>query len=169
MPKSRLQICNDPISSFGPSVIHLLFIAGLAIGAALPAPAASAAALVRVHRVPDTWETSASDDSIYFDSGSSLLDHADSQTVQRHVSKLRAAPELYIVVIAHASDLGSSSLELAKGQERLDAVRKLLEESKISSSRIRTENHGSESRSFPPCADEECRRQKRRVDFLFQR
>lgn len=169
MPKSRLQICNDLIAPFGPSVTRLLFIAGLAIGAALPAPAASAAAHVRVHRVPDTWETSASDDSVYFDPGSSSLDDVDSQTVQRHVSKLRAAPELRIVVIAHANDLGSSSLELAKGQERLDAVRKLLEESKISPGRIRTENHGSESRSSPPCADEECRRGNRRVDFLFHR
>lgn len=169
MPKSHLQICKDLISLLGPCVTRLLFIAGLAISAALWAPAVSAAEHVRVHRVADTWETSASDDSIYFDPGSSSLDAAASQTVQRHVSKLRVAPELHIVVIAHVNDLGSSSLELAKGQERLDAVRKLLEESKISAGRIRMENHGSENRSSPPCADEECRRRNRRVDFLLHR
>lgn len=78
-------------------------------------------------------------------------------------------PDLQITVIAHTDDLGSASIELATGQERLNAVRKRLEESKIVPGRIRTENHGSESRSDEPCADEECRRKKRRVDFLFRR
>lgn len=123
----------------------------------------------RVKRVPDRWEIAASEDSIYFDLRSSLIDEAASQVIERHASKLRSAPDLQIMVIAHTDDLGSASIELATGQQRLDVVRKRLGELKIDTTRIRTENHGSESRSAQPCADDECRRQKRRVDFLFQR
>jgi len=132
-------------------------------------PIAVAEEYYRVKRVPDTWEISASADSIYFDIESSSIDEAAYRIIQRHVAKLRSAPDLKITVIAHTDDLGSASIELATGQERLDAVRKRLEESKIAPGRIRTENHGSESRSTQPCAEEECRRHKRRVDFLFQR
>jgi outer membrane protein OmpA-like peptidoglycan-associated protein len=132
-------------------------------------PAAAAERTYRVKRVPDTWEVSASEDSVYFDLGSSSIDEAASRIIQRHVDKLRTAPDLRITVIAHTDDLGSASMELATGQERLDAVRKRLEEQKITPGRIRTENHGSESRSDHPCADVECRSKKRRVDFLFYR
>ena len=141
----------------------------LAISTIVVVPAAVAEQHYRVQRIPDTWKSSASEDSIYFDLGSSSIDEAASQVLQRHVAKLRSAPEIKIVLIAHTDDLGSASIELAKGQERLDVVRKRLEEAKIGPERIRTENHGSESRSAPPCSDADCRRQKRRVDFLFQR
>ena len=139
----------------------------MSIGAVVPV--AIPAEQNRVRRVPDTWEATPSEDSIYFDLGSSSIDDAAALIVQRHIAKLRSAPDLQIRVIAHTDDLGGASIELATGQARLAAVRKRLEESKISPGRIRMENHGSESRSAQPCADEECRRTKRRVDFLFFR
>jgi len=169
MPKSRLRISRAGSNACGPAFSSLLFAAMLAMSAAMAGPAAAAEEHYRVRRVPDTWAFSASEDSIYFDLGSSLIDEAAAQIIQRHVAKLRSAPDLQIVVIAHTDNLGSASIELATGQERLDAVRKRLEESKIAPERIRMENHGSESRSDQPCAKEDCRRKKRRVDFLLQR
>lgn len=167
MPKSRLRISRSESNAFGSTSNRMSLIAILAMSAALVIPAAAAEQDYRVKRVPDTWEISASEDSIYFDLGSSSIDEAASRIIQRHVAKLRSTPDLQIAVIAHTDDLGSASIELATGQERLEAVRKQLEESKIAPGRIRMENHGSESRSMPLCANEECGRKNRRVDFLF--
>lgn len=169
MPKSHLRTSRGGSNAFGFATSYVVFTAILAMSILAFAPGAVAEDYSRVARVPDTWEISATEDSIYFDLGSSSIDEAASQIIQRHASKLRSVPDLQITVIAHTDDLGSASIELATGQERLDAVRKRLEESKIRPGRIRMENHGSESRSAQPCADEECRRKNRRVDFLFQR
>jgi outer membrane protein OmpA-like peptidoglycan-associated protein len=124
---------------------------------------------IRVQHVPDTWETPATVDGIFFDLGSSIIDDAASEVLQRHAAKLKATPELHVTLIAHTDNLGSSSLELAKGQDRLGLVKRRLEELKVPAGRIRTENHGSESRADGPCTDDECRRKNRRVDFLFHR
>lgn len=124
---------------------------------------------IRVPRVPDTWEVTATDDSIYFDQGSSLIGEDAAEVIRRHATKLRAMPGLKITLIAHTGDLGSSSLELARGQDRLEAVRNLLKDLKISLSRIRIENQGSESRNAQPCVEDECRSRNRRVDILFNR
>lgn len=169
MPKSLWRISRAGSDAFGSSTNFLFLFATLAMSAVMVVSAAAAEQHYRVKRVPDTWEILASEDSIYFELGSSSIDEAASRTIQRHAAKLRSGSDLQITVIAHTDDLGSASIELATGQERLDAVRKRLEESKIAPGRIRTENHGSESRSDHPCADHECRRNKRRVDFLFHR
>lgn len=145
----------------------------MAIGVVGPNPVAVEAAedrhKIRVARVPDTWESAATNDSIYFDIGSASIDDAAAEVILRHAIRLRVERGAYVTLIAHADDLGGSSLELAKGQARLEAVLKRLDELKVTSGRIRKENHGGESRTAPPCADEECRRKRRRVDFLFHR
>lgn len=169
MQRSHLRISRADTNAPGFTTRCGILIAILAMIVAGASSAAVAEERYSVKRVPDTWEISPSEDSIYYDLASSSIDEAASLIIQRHVAKLRSAPNLQITLIAHTDDLGSASIELATGQERLDAVRKRLEDSKISSGRIRTENHGSESRSIQPCADDECRRHKRRVDFLFQR
>lgn len=168
MPRSHLRISRADTNAFGFTIRCRALTSVLAMIAIGVPSAAIAEERYRVKRVPDTWEISPSKDSIYFDLGSSSIDDAASRIIQRHAARLRSAPDLRIKVIAHTDDLGSASIELAMGQERLDAVRKRLEASKISSGRIHTENHGGENRSTQLCTDEECRRQKRRVDFLFE-
>jgi outer membrane protein OmpA-like peptidoglycan-associated protein len=134
-------------------------------------PAVGAGALddtgqIRVLRMPDTWEVTAGDNSIYFDQGSSSIEADAAELLSRHAARLRAMPGLQITLIAHTTDLGSSSLELARGQERLEAVRKRLEELKVPPGRIRTENHGSERRNAQTCDDDICLSRNRRVDIL---
>ena len=126
-------------------------------------------AKIQVQRVPDTWAVAATDDSVYFDLGSSALDEKALEAIRRHAAKLKANRGLRVTLIAHTDDLGSSSLELAKGQERLDVIRKRLEDLKVSPGQIHTENHGSEIRAAPKCIDSHCRQSSRRVDFLFER
>jgi outer membrane protein OmpA-like peptidoglycan-associated protein len=134
-------------------------------------PAVGAGALddtgqIRVLRMPDTWEVTAGENSIYFDQGSSSIEVDAAELLSRHAARLRAMPGLRITLIAHTTDLGSSSLELARGQERLEAVRKRLEELKVPPGRIRTENHGSERRNAQTCDDDICLSRNRRVDIL---
>lgn len=169
MLESHFRISRADAHALGFTTSWRVLVAISALTLIGATPAAVAEERYRVKRVPDTWQISASEDSIYFDLGSSSIDETAFQVIQRHLAKLRSAPDLQITVIAHTDDLGSASMELAAGQQRLDAVRKRLKESKIAPGRIHTENHGSESRSDEPCADEECRRKKRRVDFLFRR
>ena len=145
----------------------------LAIVMALIAPvvfAASPAAQVAIpaQKNPDTWKTTATEDSVYFAPGSSRIDRQASRTIQRHAARLIEQPGLLVTLVAHTDDLGSASIELAKGQERLLAVKKMLEDLKVAGTRIRTENHGNESRGGSLCGDEECRRKNRRVDFVFR-
>lgn len=166
---NHLQIYSDVPPPLGPSLLRRTIICAVVVCTSLVVPAATGMERSRVQRVPDTWATSASDASVYFVLGSASIDDTAAQIIEHHATRLRATPQLRVTVIAHTDDLGSSSLELATGQERLEAVRKRLEEAKISSTRIRTENHGSENRSAEPCADEECRGKNRRVDFLFHR
>ncbi|NJD33348.1 MAG: hypothetical protein FIA96_00645 [Betaproteobacteria bacterium] len=123
----------------------------------------------RVLRMPDTWAVTATEDSIYFDQGSSAIGEDAAELIRRYAAKLRAMPGLQVTLIAHTGDLGSSSLELARGQDRLEAVRKRLEDLKVPLGRIRTENHGSERRNTRACTDDDCLNKSRRVDILLHR
>jgi len=145
---------------------RLTALAALALATLLAAPLARAEP-AKILRLPDTSEASA--DSIHFAAGSTEIDRPAELTIQRHAARLKASPDLYVTVIAHTDELGSASLELARGQHRLDAVRRLLEDARIQPSRIRTVNQGSESVAPEACADDECRRQRRRIDFIFHR
>lgn len=149
----------------------LVTMLGISMLAVYPAAADQLVnpARTRVERMPDTWKAVANADSIYFDQGSSLIGDDAAALIQRHAATLKAAPGLQITLIAHTGDLGSSSMELARGQNRLEAVRKRLEDLKVPPGRIRTENHGSERRSVSPCTEAECLNRNRRVDVLFHR
>lgn len=123
---------------------------------------------IPVRRVPDTWATAPTDDSVYFERGSLAIDGTALALIQRHAAKLDAVPALQVTLIAHTEDLGSSSIELAQGQELLDVVRRRLKELRIAPDRTHTENHGAENRSVERCTDDDCARKSRRVDFVFQ-
>ena len=153
---------------------RLCLVATLVSGTLMATPAVGAGALddtgqIRVLRMPDTWEVTAGENSIYFDQGSSSIEADAAELLSRHAARLRAMPGLRITLIAHTTDLGSSSLELARGQERLEAVRKRLEDLKVPPGRIRTENHGSERRNAQTCDDDNCLSRNRRVDILVHR
>lgn len=122
-----------------------------------------------ITRLPDASQAVASDDSVYFAAGTAHLDAEANLILQRHVDKLRSNPGLQLTIVAHTDELGSASLELARSQLRLDAVRRYLDDANISPGRVRALNSGSENGPPSPCNDDECHRSRRRVDFLFHR
>ena len=174
IPKCITLTFGTPRTVFWSVKRRLCLAITLAIGTLAVHPAAVADQIdnserIRVLRMPDTWQVTASDTSIYFDQGSSLIGEDAAELIRRCATKLRAMPGLQVTLIAHTGDLGSSSLELARGEDRLEAVRKRLEELKIPRGRIRTENHGSERRNTQPCTDDECLSRNRRVDILLHK
>lgn len=167
-------IPGTPGTAFCCFITRLCLVAALIAGTLMANPAAGADELDtrgqgRVLRMPDTWDVTATDNSIYFDQGSASIEADAAELLRRHAARLRAMPGLQITLIAHTTELGSSSLELARGQERLEAVRKRLEDLKVPPGRIRTENHGSERRNVEACDDENCLNRNRRVDILVHR
>jgi outer membrane protein OmpA-like peptidoglycan-associated protein len=140
---------------------------GLMLAATLLAGSGAAETVTGIRRLPDARDARPNEDSIYFAQGSALIDAVALRTIQRHITRLAASPGLYATIVAHSDDLGSVSMEVARGQARLDAVRQLIEEAKIQPTRLRAINLGGESDSVSACADEDCRRLRRRVDFLF--
>ena len=172
--KSSSLIRGIPGTASWCLIRRLCLVSMLGTGTLIVHPAAVATqpdnpARTGVQRVPDTWEVTATEDSIYFNQESSSIGEEATATIRRHAAKLRGMPGLQITLIAHTGDLGSSSLELARGEDRLEAVRKRLEGLKVPPGRIRTENQGSENRNAEPCVDDECRNRNRRVDILFHR
>lgn len=165
---------GTPGTAFRCYITRLCLVAALIAGNLMANPAAGAGELdtpgqCRVLRMPDTWDVTANENSIYFDQGSSSIEADAAEPLRRHAATLRTMPGIQITLIAHTTELGSSSLELARGQERLEAVRKRLEDMKMPPGRIRTENHGSERRNAQACDDENCLNRNRRVDILVHR
>lgn len=144
-------------------------IAALAALAALPCGGTEATSPSLIEKLPDGRATHAGPDSIYFPASSALLDEEARKVLQRHVSRLELNPALNVTLVAHTDELGSTALEIARGQDRLNVVQRILEEARISRWRIRTVNLGSEIAPAEDCNDDNCRRQRRRIDFLFHR
>ena len=140
-----------------------MFIAHPPTARSEPAPNA------KIERLPDGRDTQPGRDSVYFAAASAALDDEARQVIDRHVAKLAANPGLNLTLVAHTDELGSTALEIARGQDRLNVVQRVLEDARISPWRIRTLKLGSEVPPAEDCSDDDCRRLRRRVDFLFHR
>lgn len=131
--------------------------------------AAEDVAQARVERLPDGWQAKPSEGSIYFSAASAALDDEGLRVLRRHIAKLEAFPHLNITLVAHTDELGSTGLEIARGQDRLNSVQRVFEDARIPQRRIRMLNLGSENSPAVDCGDDACRRTRRRIDVLFHR
>lgn len=153
-------------------VLRFLFMVPVLAAATVEmahAAAAESGQHARIDRLPDGRDAMPGEDSVYFPAASAALDGDALRLIRRHVAKLEANPQLNLTLIAHTDELGSTALEIARGQDRLNVVLRALEEAHIPLRRIRSINLGSESSSVEDCNDDACRRLRRRIDFLFHR
>ena len=123
----------------------------------------------RIDYLPDVRQARPTEDSVYFAASSASLDDSAWSVIRRHIARLEANPGLYLTLVAHTDELGSTALEIARGQDRLNVVQRILDEARIARTRIRTINAGSETSPAANCDDDACRRLRRRIDFLFHR
>jgi outer membrane protein OmpA-like peptidoglycan-associated protein len=165
---SRQKVEQPARRFFLRSLLTVLAFANLTV-ATTHVAAAESGQRPRIERLPDGRDAVPSEDSIYFGVASATLDADALQVIRRHIARLEANPQLYLTLVAHTDELGSTALEIAWGQDRLNVVLKLLEAARISQRRIRSINLGSEIESSEDCSDDTCRRLRRRIDFLFHR
>ena len=107
-------------------------------------------------------------DSVYFNNDSVALDES---SIAR-LSTIFGAPGdngSVVTLRGYRDNLSSSAYELAIGQKRLDAVRATLLSTGFPATKIKTELLGEHGTDAPPCQDEDCQRQSRRVDIFVQR
>ena len=143
--------------------------AALAASALSSAVATESAPPRGIERLPDGRDTQPGEDSVYFAAASATLDDEAHRVIRRHIAKLEASPHLCLTIVAHTDELGSTGLEIARGQDRLNVVLRVLEDARIAARRIRSINLGSDSSPANDCSDDACRRSRRRIDFLFHR
>ncbi len=107
------------------------------------------------------------DQTIYFQYDSSTLSSIGRNAVNMHVARMKAKPELRLILEGHADERGTREYNLALAEERTLVIRKLVRSLGIAAIRIETISYGEE-RPVVFGNDEASWSQNRRVEFLYQ-
>ncbi|MDD2721821.1 MAG: peptidoglycan-associated lipoprotein Pal [Gallionella sp.] len=105
---------------------------------------------------------------VYFADDTSSVQEADLPLLQAHGRYLAAHPQQQVIIAGNCDERGSNEYNLALGQRRADAVKKLLLLGGARESQIQTVSYGEEK----PLAmghDESDWQQNRRADLKYQR
>lgn len=103
---------------------------------------------------------------VLFDRGSSVVDDRAMAVLRRHAERLTADPALVVTLVGRTDDLGSRSYNVAVAERRVAAVVAALRGLGVPRGQIRRASAGGEVQRVP-CASDECRVSRRRVDFFF--
>ncbi len=106
--------------------------------------------------------------SLFFSPGSSTISSAERVKLKRLAQPLLQDRTLTVSLVGHTADNGSRSLNLAIADARLNAVSASLRKMGVAVTQIRR-TVASELESPAKCGSQECRRQIRRVEFIYSR
>lgn len=101
---------------------------------------------------------------VYFDRGTSQLLDDSYIELGRVVEMMKENPTVKIELSGHTDNQGNSKLNIQLSQERVDVVKKYLEDHGVEANRIRGKGYGG-TRPVASNASEESRKLNRRVDF----
>lgn len=104
--------------------------------------------------------------SVFFSLGSSAVSRAERDKLHAVAQRLKADNGLFITLIGHANDNGSSSFNLAVADARVQSIGAILKKLGVKSHQIKKRNAGSESLPST-CRSVTCRQLMRRVELLF--
>lgn len=104
--------------------------------------------------------------SIFFSSGTALIDAAGEAKLQSHALRLKQNPKLIVTLTGYTDDLGSRAYNLAIAEQRVDAVSRMLRSLGVPTRQLRRQGHVAEKLA-QPCTTAECRQLMRRVDLVF--
>lgn len=104
--------------------------------------------------------------SVYFDFDKDEVKAEFRPLVEAHAKYLSAHADAKVVLQGNADDRGSREYNLALGQRRSVAVKKVMNVLNVSDKQIETVSYGEEK---PHCADktEACWAENRRVDIIY--
>jgi peptidoglycan-associated lipoprotein len=104
--------------------------------------------------------------SFYFDFDSYTVKSSDQSLINSHAQFLNSNKNLKIVIQGNTDDSGTTEYNLALGQKRSDAVRKLLSLLGVSESQIEAVSFGKEKpKATSP--DDSGRAENRRADIVY--
>lgn len=103
--------------------------------------------------------------SIYFDFDEFAIKPEYREIVQQQAEFIKSHGDIIVKLEGNADERGSSEYNLALGDKRANAVRKLLDMMGVPASQLRTVSKGEE---YPrlTCHEEKCWQENRRVDFI---
>lgn len=106
------------------------------------------------------------ENNIFFKDNELRLDPEDGQKLQRHAQRLKDNPKLRVTLVGYADDQGSRSIQLAKAEQRLDAVFQSLRRMGVPVRQLKRYPVGREKTS-PGCNMADCRDNMRRVELVY--
>jgi len=104
--------------------------------------------------------------SVYFDFDSYVVKSADQATLSAHANYLKANKNQKIIIQGNTDDLGTTEYNLALGQKRSEAVRKVLSLLGVSESQMEAVSFGKEKPKAMG-TDEASRAENRRADIVY--
>lgn len=105
---------------------------------------------------------------IYFDYDKSEIQDEFRPIVQAHAQFLAANPRAHVTLEGHTDERGSREYNIALGERRAEAVRRLMLFMGAADSQIQTVSYGEE-RPVATGHDETAWQQNRRVEIIYQR
>ena len=102
--------------------------------------------------------------SVYFDFDKSIVKPEYQDTVQQQADFIKSHSNDTVTLEGNCDERGSNEYNLALGDRRATAVRKMLEVLGVPISQMRTVSFGEEKPRLT-CHAEECWKENRRVDF----
>lgn len=103
--------------------------------------------------------------SIYFDSDKAVIAPQYKSVIQKEAEAIKGHKSQVVTVEGNCDERGSDEYNLALGQRRADAVKKLLVASGVHAHQVKTASLGKE-KPKATCHDESCWKENRRVDFV---
>ncbi len=102
---------------------------------------------------------------VFFDFDKSTINPAMKEIVDNNVVWLKSNPQVKIKIEGHCDERGTNEYNLALGEKRAHAIKRLLISEGINASRISTISYG-EDRQFCSEPNESCYQQNRRGHFV---
>lgn len=130
-------------------------------------PSADRSKVIRP-RVVEAPATAALDpeNNIFFKADELRLDQEDGQKLQRHAQRLKENPKLRVTLVGYADDQGSRAIQLAKAEQRLDAVFQSLRRMGVPVRQLKRYPVGRE-KTNPGCNAADCHNTMRRVELVY--
>ncbi len=103
--------------------------------------------------------------SVYFDYGTVDIKPEYSAVIAQQADFMKSHPDDVVTLEGNTDERGSDEFNLALGETRASAVRKVMQVLGIPDSRIKTVSFGEEKPRLT-CHEESCWKENRRVDFV---
>ena len=120
------------------------------------------------HALPSATPISDDENSVCFAAETSAIDERGKQAISSYAKKLKDDPRLHVILRGFPAGQGSRAYNLARSQERIDAVEHALERLGVVSYQIRKRSHDSPD-DEPEVAAGDCRQRARSVDVVLSK